>query len=96
MWKGTAFYLSGKVVGLLLVNSAAKAYLYNQGGMVSLFLSGTACCILNLATKHGITLIPAYIPTHFNVEANFLYAVFIWAGPFVDNVLYLFKNPISP
>ena len=33
-----------------------------------LFLSRLACCILNLANKHGITLIPAYIHTHLNVE----------------------------
>ena len=30
-------------------------------------LSGVACWFLNLADKHGITLIPGYIPTHLNV-----------------------------
>ena len=42
------FSLSGKVVALHLNNSTANAYLYNQGGTVSLFLSRLACWILNL------------------------------------------------
>ena len=50
----------------------AKAYLCNQGGTVSPFLMRLACQILSLTDKHSITLIPAYIPTHLNVEANFL------------------------
>ena len=57
-----AFCLSGKVVTLYLDNSTAKAYLCNQGGTVSPFLSRLACQILSLTDKHGITLIPAYIP----------------------------------
>ena len=68
-----AFYLSGKVVALHLDNSAAKAYLCNQGGTVSSFLSRLVCQILSLTNKHGITLLPAYIPTHHNVEADFLF-----------------------
>ena len=44
--------------------------LCNQGGTVSHFLS-RACCILSLDEKHGITFIPAYIPTHLNVEADY-------------------------
>ena len=40
--------------------------------MPSLFLSRLACCMLNLADKHGIILIPAYISTHLNVEADYL------------------------
>ena len=67
-----AFHLSGKVVALHLDNSTAKAYLCNQGGTVSPFLSRLACQILSLTDKHGITLLPAYIPTHLNVEADFL------------------------
>ena len=67
-----AFHLSGKVVALHLDNSTAKAYLYNQGGTVSSFLSSLACWILILTNKHGITLIPAYTPTHLNVEADYL------------------------
>ena len=67
-----AFCLSGKVVALHLDNSTAKAYLCNQGGTVSPFLSRLACRILSLTDKHGITLLPAYIPTHLNVEADFL------------------------
>ena len=67
-----AFCLSGKVVALHLDNSTAKAYLCNQGGTVSPFLSRLACQILSLTNKHGITLLPAYIPTHLNVEADFL------------------------
>ena len=57
---------------MLLYNSTAKAYLCNQGGTVSLFLSRPACHILNLADKHSITLIPVYILTHLIVEANYL------------------------
>ena len=53
-------------------NSTAKAYLCNQGGTESLFLSILAFCILNMANKHGINLIPAYIATHLNVVTNFL------------------------
>ena len=67
-----AFCLSGKVVALHLDNSTAKAYLCNQGGTVSPFLSRLACQILSLTDKHGITLLPAYIPTHLNAEADFL------------------------
>ena len=66
------FCLSGKVVALHLDNSTAKAYLCNQGGTVSPFLSRLACRIRSLTDKHGITLLPAYIPTHLNVEADFL------------------------
>ena len=67
-----AFCFSCKVVALHLDNSTAKAYLCNQGGTVSPFLSRLACQILSLTDKHGITLLPAYIPTHLNVEADFL------------------------
>ena len=67
-----AFCLSGKVVVLHLDNSMAKAYFCNQEGTVSPFLSRLACWILSLTNKHGITLLPAYIPTHLNVEADYL------------------------
>ena len=67
-----AFCLSGKVVALHLDNGTAKAYLCNQGGTVAPFLSRLACQILSLTEKHGITLIPAYIPTHLNVKADYL------------------------
>ena len=67
-----AFHLSGKVVALHLDNSNTKVYLCNQGGTVSPFLSRLACQILSLTDKHGITLLPAYIPTHLNVEADYL------------------------
>ena len=67
-----AFCLSGKVVALHLDNSTAKAYLCNQGGTVYPYLSRLACQILSLTDKHGITLIPAYIPTHLNEEADYL------------------------
>ena len=67
-----AFCLSGKVVALHLDNSTMKAYLCNQGGTVSPFLSRLACQIQSLTDKHGITLLPAYIPTHLNVEADYL------------------------
>ena len=64
-----AFCVSGKVVALHLDNSAC---LCNQGGTVSPFLSRLACQILSLTNKHGISLLPACIPTHLNVEADFL------------------------
>ena len=67
-----AFCLSGKVVVLHLNNSNAMAYLCHQGGTVSPFHSRLACQILSLTDKHGITLIPAYIPTHLNVESYYL------------------------
>ena len=67
-----AFLLSGKVVALPLDNNTAKAYLCNQGGTVSPFLSRLTCQILSLTDKHSITLLPAYIPTHLNVEADYL------------------------
>ena len=63
---------SVKVVALHLDNIMAKAYLCNQGGTVSPFLSRPACQILSVTYKHGITLILAYIPTHLNVEADYL------------------------
>ena len=43
-----AFHLSGKVVALHLDNRTAKAYLCNQCGTVSPFLSRQACQILSL------------------------------------------------
>ena len=49
------FHISGKMVALHLDNSTAKAYLCNQGGTVSPFLSRMACWVLSLANKHGIT-----------------------------------------
>ena len=67
-----AFCLSGKVVALHLDNSTAKVCLCNQSGTVSPFLSRLACWILSLTDEHGIMVLPAYIPTHLNVEADFL------------------------
>ena len=67
-----AFHFSGKVVTLHLDNRIAKAYLHNEGGIVSPFLSRLACQILSLTHKHSFTLIPANIPTHLNVEADYL------------------------
>ena len=72
MLRRMAFCLSGKVVALHLDNSTAKAYLCNQGGTVFPFLSRLACRIRRLTEKHGITFLPAYIPTHLNVEADYL------------------------
>ena len=67
-----AFCLSGNVVASHFDKSTVKAYLCNQGGAVSPLLSRLACQILSLTDKHSITLIPAYIPTYLNVEANYL------------------------
>ena len=43
----------------ILDHSTAKAYLHNQGGTVSPFLSRLACWILSLTNRHGITLTPS-------------------------------------
>ena len=66
------FWLSSKVVALHLGNCIAKAYLCNQDGTVSPFHSRLACKILRLTDKHSIIFIPSYIPSHLNVEADFL------------------------
>ena len=66
------FYLSFNVVALHLDNSTANAYLCNKGSKLSLFLSRPVCHILNLVEKHGIAIIPMYIPNHFIVEAYYL------------------------
>ena len=68
-----AFQSSGNVVALHFGNNTAKAYLCHQGSTASLSISRLACCTLNLAEKHGITLIPAYIPTHLNMELDYLW-----------------------
>ena len=47
------FHLPGWVVALHLDNSPAEAYLCNQGGTVSPFLSWLACWILSLTDKHS-------------------------------------------
>ena len=67
-----ALHLPGKVFILHLDNITAKAYLCNQVGTVSPFLSRLACQILSLTDKHSINFIPAHIPTHLNVEADYL------------------------
>ena len=67
-----AFHLSDKVVALHLDNCIANAYLCNQSGRVSICLSRLACHILNFVEKYGITLIPGCIPTHLNVETDYL------------------------
>ena len=66
------FCLSGKVDALHLDNSTAMAYRCNQGGTVSSIISRLACHNLSLTDNHHLNLIPAYIPTHLNVEANYL------------------------
>ena len=67
-----AFHLSCKVVALHLDNSIAKVYWSNQVGIIPLYHSRLACHILNLISKLGITLIPAYISTHLNVESDYV------------------------
>ena len=39
---------------------------------ISFILSRLACCILNLANKHGITPTPTYIHTHLIVEPSYI------------------------
>ena len=58
-----AIHLFGKMVAIHQGNITAKAYLCDIGGTVLPFLSRVANYILKLTNKHGITLIPAYIPT---------------------------------
>ena len=60
------------MAALHMDSSNAKTYLCTQGGTASLFLSRPTCHILNLADKHGSSLIQAYIPTHLNVGAAYL------------------------
>ena len=66
------FWLSGMVFAFHLDNCSTKAYLCNQGGTVSPFLSRLACWILSLTNKHSITLIPGYLSTYLNGEPNYL------------------------
>ena len=82
-----AFHISHTVVILYMDNSTPKAYLCNQGGKVSPFLSRLAYHILNMANKHGITLFLAYIPTNLNVEANYLWLG--WLVPEMHHVPHI-------
>ena len=65
-----AFHLSGKMVTIHLGNITVKAYVCKL--VQFLFLSIIACHIFNLTNRHGISLTSRYIPTHLNVEANYL------------------------
>ena len=65
------FQLSGKLVALCLDSSTAEAYLCNQGASVFPFMR-LSCGILGLTDKDSITLIPACISVHLNVEADYL------------------------
>ena len=65
-----ANWLSNKLVALHLDSNTVEAFLCNQGGLASLFLSRLACHILNLAVKHCVTLIPVYISNHLSVESD--------------------------
>ena len=56
------------IVSLNQDSSTAEDNLCTQGSRVS--LSRLACCILNLANKHDITVIPLYIPPHLNVKVD--------------------------
>ena len=60
------------MVALHLDNSTAKAYLCNQGGTTSLSSFQASLLHFESGQMCGITLIPAYIPTHLNVEAEYL------------------------
>ena len=52
----TAFHLSGRVASLHLDNNSARL----------------VCHILEIASKHFITLIQAYIPTCLSLEIDYL------------------------
>ena len=79
-----AFCLSGRVIALHLDNSTVKGYLCNQGGTVYPFLSRLTCQTLSVSNMHSITPFPAYIPTHLNVEANYL----SWGQLFLERHLF--------
>ena len=74
-------FLCGKVVALHLDSTSDIAYLCNQDCRASVFLSRLVCLILNLADKNDITLIPANIPIHLNVEAISHGRVGSWVTP---------------
>ena len=80
------FHLSGKVVGLCLDNSTVKVYVYKK--VEYLFSFQTSLHILNLADKHGITLILAYIPMHFNVETAYM----LWGKLAQEFRIFLLAN----
>ena len=87
-----AFHLSGKKFASSLDDSNTKAYLCNQGGIASHFLSRISCCILNLVNKHGILLIQhTYLPTHPNVEA-----IYCREGTYTNQFqhYYTLENPL--
>ena len=79
-----AFHLSGKVVALHLDNSTAKAYLCNQGGTVSPFLSRLACRI----TESDLTsmVLPffqhTFLPTSMWRQIFCLGISCFWSGTF--------------
>ena len=52
-------------------NTAALAYIKNQGGTRSLSLLEEASQILLLAHYHGVTLLPIYVPSSENLHADF-------------------------
>ena len=64
---------------LPLDRSPAEGYLCNCGGIVSPFLSRVACGTLNLAGRHGITHIAAYILTNVSVETYYLLQEWIFS-----------------
>ena len=63
--------LSGKDVAKHLNNGTAKAYLHNQDDAVSLFFQVWFAALLIWLTSM-VYLSPAYIPTHPNVETDYL------------------------
>ena len=67
-----ASWLSGNVGSLHLDNDTAKVYLCNQGSTASNFLFETSLLHFNLAGINGFNLLPAYLPTHLKVEAEYL------------------------
>ena len=68
------------MVVLHLDNSNAWGYLYNQDGIPSFCLSRLASYVFNLVDKQGITFIPAYLPTHLNVGADYLRVLWFPSG----------------
>ena len=66
-----AFWLPNKVVTIHWDHSTAVAYLCTHDETASSILSRLACHIWNLDNLHGINLLPAFLPTHSNMETDY-------------------------
>ena len=65
-----AFHLSGKVPCIWITVLLRLTFVIKV--VQCLLFFRLACWILSLTKKYGITLLPAYNPTHLSVEADYL------------------------